>query len=92
MLTEKNKMFRQEPLVGIASAGKINNVPIMTGTVANESIQFIWLASPTPLDKLDYDLLLDELFGLEVYVPRCGFIAQQELCGVEIPPGVPLCL
>jgi len=36
----------------------------MVGTVTNESVQFVWEASPKALPRIEYDLFIDEIFGL----------------------------
>ena len=53
------------PLEAI-SAGKFSPVPIMMGTVANESVPFIHGISAKPLNELAYIGIMELAFGLEV--------------------------
>jgi carboxylesterase type B len=46
-----------------AEQHKLAPVPIMVGSVANESLQFIWEASPKPMTKFDYDVYIEAIFG-----------------------------
>ena len=45
------------------TTGNINKVPVFYGTVANESVEFIYDITTKPIDMIEYDLLLDLLFG-----------------------------
>ena len=48
-----------------ARRGKLpKRVSIMTGTVANESVQFIWKASPKPLSYDAFVLYIESIFGI----------------------------
>lgn len=46
-------------------AGNVLDVPIMLGTVANESNLFINFAFNTSVDEVEYDLALDVIIGLD---------------------------
>jgi len=45
--------------------GKFNRVPILFGTVANESVQFVYDASPAPMNGVEYYAMLDMVFGFD---------------------------
>ena len=48
-----------------ARTGRLpKGVSIMTGTVANESVQFIWKASPKPLPYDEFVLYIESIFGI----------------------------
>jgi carboxylesterase type B len=68
----------QNPLFAFME-GNINiNVSIMSGTVANESLMFIWQAFPTPLPVAEFKLVLEGLFPGKV---------KEILQQYPIPPG-----
>lgn len=49
--------------IDAATLGRTAKKPVMLGTVANESIQFVWGFTPKPMPKLEYELFLETLFG-----------------------------
>lgn len=49
--------------IDAAMSGNFNKVPIMIGTVSNESVQFVWEVSRKPMSKAEYELFVTGLFG-----------------------------
>jgi acetylcholinesterase/cholinesterase len=52
-----------QPMVALTTGNYTNRVPTLFGTVANESVQFIYDLSHTPMGQTEYYLLLDTIFG-----------------------------
>jgi acetylcholinesterase/cholinesterase len=52
------------PVVALA-AGKYTRVPVMFGTVANESVQFVRAVATGPMTPLEGDAVIDLTFGLK---------------------------
>jgi len=46
-----------------AVQGKTANVPVMIGTVANETLLFIWEALQKPVTALEYEIFIPAIFG-----------------------------
>ncbi|GBG33071.1 Acetylcholinesterase 1 [Hondaea fermentalgiana] len=46
-----------------AARGKLASVPMLIGSVANESVAYIWDVSPDPMPKLKYELFIEAIFG-----------------------------
>eukprot|EP00331_Platyophrya_macrostoma_P002687 CAMPEP_0176424688 /NCGR_PEP_ID=MMETSP0127-20121128/10971_1 /TAXON_ID=938130 /ORGANISM="Platyophrya macrostoma, Strain WH" /LENGTH=543 /DNA_ID=CAMNT_0017805763 /DNA_START=39 /DNA_END=1670 /DNA_ORIENTATION=+ len=47
------------------TTNQFNKVPIIIGTVANESVEFIYDVDAKPMNSLDVEILLDAVFGSE---------------------------
>ena len=61
---EKDAELPYTPLEA-AMNGKFKKCPIILGTVANESVQFVWGVQPKPMPKIEFDLFVETLFGLK---------------------------
>ncbi len=46
-----------------AVSGNFKKCPIILGTVANESVQFVWAVQPKPMPKVEYEIFVEGLFG-----------------------------
>jgi len=64
-VVESDKKNAEMPMTPLEAAvtGNFNQVPIMLGTVSNESVQFVWEVAPKPMTKLEYELFISALFG-----------------------------
>jgi len=52
-----------QPLMLMAE-GKVANISVIMGTVANEMLSFIYGATSSPLNSVEYDALVVSLFPL----------------------------
>lgn len=45
--------------------GLFATMPVMLGTVTNEALMFIYLASPSPINYAEYILAIFDVFGID---------------------------